>query len=111
MKNRQIDYGYNLSLSGKIATKENNVCVDPYERLVTAIFVQAANDYRRLFRMKLNGEYLLPKEEQEFNETEQFFYENDFVDIINVDGEYIMNQIVKEEVQKKRENSNQERSA
>ena len=75
------------------------------EMIIEAGIKIFSDDFRRLFRMLLNGEKLGPHERKLYDETELFFYYSNWFDIYkNVDGEYIMNRIVEEERAKRREN-------
>lgn len=83
-----------------------NITDDRVERIIEAIVVRAANDYRGLFRRRLYGRKLTEEEETEFDKTEEFFESKWFTALTNMDGSYIMRKLEQEEREKKREKLN-----
>lgn len=87
-------------------TKRIHLTDETAERLIEAIVVRAANDYRGLFRQRLYGKKLINEEENEFDKLEEFFESKWFTALTNMDGSYIMMKLEKEEREKKRKKLN-----
>lgn len=87
-------------------TKRIHLTDETAERLIEAIVVRAANDYRGLFRQRLYGRKLINEEENEFDKLEEFFESKWFTALTNMDGSYIMLKLENEEREKKREKLN-----
>ena len=73
------------------------------DRLIEAITVQAANDFRSVFRKKLRGKYISEIQQRHFDEAEGYFESPVYEGFYDIDGEYIINKIMEEEREKHRE--------
>lgn len=69
--------------------------MDPYEKLANAIIILAARDYRTALRRQKKK--ATPGNEQEIRNIERFFRSQYFDMLTGVDGEYLIEQIRKEE--------------
>lgn len=79
---------------------------NPMVRLFCAVAKLSADDYRKAFRDMLNGKQLSNEQQRNFDESELFFRSETFSEMLELDGDYIMDQIVKEERKRKRGKSN-----
>ena len=84
-----------------LCTGSRNYELSPFEELRMAVIKQAAFDYKEMFNRLLYGFPMETKHWEIFDECEAFFYSNQFDDLVDIDGEYIMNRIATEARKKK----------
>ena len=82
---------------------KNFIRSDAVEKLIQAIVVRAANDYRDIFRRRLYGKPISKNLENEFDELEGFFESKWFSFLTNMDGDYIIEKLHQDERRKKRQ--------
>jgi hypothetical protein len=66
--------------------------IDPYEKLASAIVLQAVKDYRDALRkLKKRPDYV--PAEKTIKEVERFFHSDWYKELTSVDGDYLLRKI------------------
>ncbi len=74
---------------------KRNLADDPYERLASAIIIQACEDYRAaLKRLKANPNSATAKDS--IRELERFFYSSWFMELTSLDAKFLTGKLREE---------------
>lgn len=83
----------------KVNTKEE-VSYDPYEELANGIVIQACKDYKSAYKRSLRKTGIAGEADEELAELEEFFRSNWYKKLTEVDGEYLMERLRNEVLEK-----------
>lgn len=75
---------------------------DGFDRLIEAMIIQAAQDFRLVFRRRLRGKPVTGKMEKRFNEAEEFLESPQYEAYSNLESDYLINKIMETERRKYR---------
>lgn len=81
-------------------TSKDEVSYDPYEEVANAIVIQACNDYKNAYRRSLHKVGIAGEADEELAELEEFFCSDWYKKLTEVDGEYLMERLRNEVLEK-----------
>ena len=91
--------GESIMKKEKVNTKEE-VSYDPYEELANGIIIQACKDYKSAYKRSLRKTGIAGEADEELAELEEFFRSNWYKKLTEVDGEYLMERLRNEVLEK-----------
>ena len=83
----------------KVTIKEE-VSFDPYEEIANAIVIQACNDYKKAYKQSLHKSGIVGEADEELAKLEEFFRSDWYKQLTEVDGEYLMERLRNEVLEK-----------